>query len=187
MTVPFTAVVLDSFGATLNSAGPADRRLLVQCVDGADGHSRGRCGRRVGVVLPLVIGGLLAVSGAGANGVAPRGLDSLRVTRVDPASYRGSSDDGLRQACAQWRLSEEQVRQFFLLSDEYDDEPYSRFYQIPCSISGDLEVNGTSWTFVIGGGATATWERHGDTRHWGCSAEACASMVLLPTDGMNPE
>lgn len=76
---------------------------------------------------------------------------------------------------------------FFRLSERYDESPYSQFYQLPCSISGELQAEGKTWQFTINGGATATWNHQGVTRYWGCSAKACEALVLMPTDMMNPE
>lgn len=117
------------------------------------------------------------------------GEDSQRVSALQVADpvYSGSSDAPLQSACSQWRLSPEQVEQFFNLSSPYPGSPYSSFYQVPCSISGSLEAEGRVWTFEINGGATATWHAGEEVRYWGCSAEACDDLVLLPTDLMQPD
>lgn len=110
----------------------------------------------------------------------------VRVTYVSSASYKGSFGDALESACANWRLSAQQVERFFQLSERYDEPQYRSFYQIPCSISGKLDAEGKSWDFVIGGGATATWTDGKEIRHWGCAAKACLPLALMPYDGMNP-
>lgn len=112
---------------------------------------------------------------------------ALRVTRVDASRYEGNRGGTLEEACTNWRLSPVQVARFFRLSQHYQEDPYNAFYQLPCSISGELEAEGKVWRFQINGGATATWTSGEDERHWGCSAKACESLVLLPTDGMNPD
>lgn len=80
-----------------------------------------------------------------------------------------------------------QVRAFFQLSDGYPEAPYNRFYQVGCGISGKLRADGRNWTFSINGGGTATWQDGTAVRHFGCSAPGCASLLLLPTDGMEPD
>ena len=76
---------------------------------------------------------------------------------------------------------------FFELSERYAESPYSAFYQVPCSISGKIEVEGKTWNFVIGGGGAASWSRGNEIRYFGCSAQACGPLVLMPTDLMDPE
>ena len=112
---------------------------------------------------------------------------SPQVLEVAAAEYTGRTGDPLEAACRNWRLSSEQVAEFFRLSERYEQSPYAGFYQVPCSISGKLRSEGVAWDFTIGGGATATWTHDEQTRHFGCSAEACAPLVLLPSDGMDPE
>lgn len=131
---------------------------------------------------------LLSMSFAAMCTAVPAGADpSMMVKHVSDAQYEGPPGDALESACRQWRLSPQQVESFFRHSDEYADLPYAGFYQIPCSISGVLVSGGVEWDFTIGGGATAAWRHGEDVRHWGCSATACAALVLMPTDSMNPE
>lgn len=101
--------------------------------------------------------------------------------------YVGAPHDVLQGACQAWRLSAPQVERFFQLSEQYSANPYSGFYQIPCSVSGQLHAEGKTWTFEINGGATATWRAEGETRYWGCSVEECGPLVLMPTDFMAPD
>ncbi|MEN1929674.1 hypothetical protein WCE37_11875 [Luteimonas sp. MJ250] len=118
---------------------------------------------------------------------SPKPPRSPEVIQVADAEYGGTAGDPLEAACGDWRLSGQQVAEFFQLSRQYEQLPYSEFYQLPCSISGKLRSEGGTWDFVIGGGGTATWSRGGQTRYFGCSAEACAPLVLLHTDLMDPE
>ena len=74
-----------------------------------------------------------------------------------------------------------------MLSERYEESPYGRFYQVPCSIPGELEAQGRAWNFQINGGATATWRSGDETRYWGCSDAQCADLVLLETDLMAPD
>lgn len=101
--------------------------------------------------------------------------------------YAGGKDAALQDACSAWHLSATQVERFFQLSESYPSSPYSSFYQVPCSISGELRAEAKTWEFTINGGATATWRTEGETRYWGCSAKACEPLVVLPTDFMDPE
>lgn len=110
-----------------------------------------------------------------------------KVTQVGSARYEGTAGSDEEKACRDWRLTAQEVENFFRLSERYDENPYSQFYQIPCSISGKLNAGEKSWDFVIGGGATATWTDGKETRYWGCAAKACAPLVLMPYDGMNPD
>lgn len=116
----------------------------------------------------------------------PEPSAALNVTKVTPARYEGPVGDAMEQACGDWRLTAQQVERFFQISNRYKESPYSRFYQVPCAITGELEAEGQAWKFTINGGATATWQRNGATRYWGCSAKACEPLVLMPTDFMNP-
>lgn len=111
----------------------------------------------------------------------------IQVLEIGRARYLGSPDAPQQQACASWKLSPQQVLQFFRRSSSYSNNPYSSFYQVPCSISGSLEAEGRVWTFEINGGATAIWHAGDEVRYWGCSAEACDDLVLLPTDLMQPD
>lgn len=90
-------------------------------------------------------------------------------------------------ACMEWRLVPTQVERFFKLSDRYEESPYSAFYHVPCSISGELQAEGHSWSFQINGGATAIWTSGEETRYWGCSDEQCADLVIFATDLMDPD
>lgn len=111
----------------------------------------------------------------------------LRVLDVSPADYFGTEGQSLEEACRNWVLSPQQVEHFFLLSDTYDERPYSRFYQVDCGISGHLHAEGRRWSFSINGGGTATLQADSVTRHFGCSAVDCAPFLLLPGDGMEPD
>lgn len=86
-----------------------------------------------------------------------------------------------------WHLAPSQAERFFKISERYEESPYEAFYQVPCSISGELQVERSSWDFQINGGATAIWTSGDETRYWGCSDEQCADLVLLPTDLMDPD
>lgn len=115
------------------------------------------------------------------------GAKGPRIVAVAGAEYSGPSGDALETACRNWRLSDRDVARFFELSERYEESPYSAFYQVPCSISGRIEAEGEAWEFVIDGGGTAIWSHENETRYFGCSAQACESLVLMPTDLMNPE
>ena len=110
-----------------------------------------------------------------------------RITGLAPANYSGAVADPLQDACQAWGLSAQQVERFFQLSEPYPSSPYSGFYQLPCSVSGELQAEGKAWTFEINGGATATWRAEDETRYWGCNVEECEPLVLMPTDSMNPD
>lgn len=109
---------------------------------------------------------------------------TVGVIKVGAAQYSGGLEDPLHEACRKWTLTPAQVERFFAISKTYSETPYSEFYQLPCAISGELSVEGRTWAFEINGGGTATWTGDGEVRHWGCSAEACETLLLLPTDGM---
>ncbi|WP_152597748.1 hypothetical protein [Novilysobacter arseniciresistens] len=131
--------------------------------------------------------GLLLASGlavACAPVTAPE-APQVVVERVDAPRYSGSSSDPLESACNGWRLSPAQVKEFFRHSSAFDAPPLGEFYQVPCSISGALRVDGERWEFVIDGGATATWRNDKRARYWGCKARRCEALVLLPYDGMS--
>ncbi|GAA3914464.1 hypothetical protein [Luteimonas lutimaris] len=113
--------------------------------------------------------------------------ERVRIIDVGEPRYGGEPGDPLEAACHEWRLSAQQVAEFFRLGQQYEQPPYAGFYQLPCSISGKLRSEGVTWDFTIGGGGTATWSNGGQARHFGCSVEACEPLVLLPADGMDPQ
>lgn len=76
------------------------------------------------------------------------------------------------------------MEHFFALSREYGENPYQEFYQMNCSISGELQSSGVTWSFKIDGGGTAAWRSGHTVRYWGCSAQDCEPLVILLTDGM---
>lgn len=137
-------------------------------------------------VLALTLAGASCGHAQSTEGASPV-PSSPEVIEVAVAEYTGEAGDPLETACRDWRLGKDEVAEFFRLSQRYEQSPYSAFYQLPCSISGRLRSEGVAWDFTIDGGATATWSHDGQTRHFGCSAEACAPLVLLPSDGMDPE
>lgn len=110
---------------------------------------------------------------------------TVRITSIGSAIYNGkhAADDEAR--CKRWRLSGKQAVQFFQLCKRYEENPYSRFYQASCAISGELIAEGKIWRFEIDGGGTATWQHEGEVRHWGCSAPSCEPLVMLLTDFMD--
>lgn len=117
----------------------------------------------------------------------PSSDQAVHVTRVGAAHYEGTISGAEEAACRQWRLSASQVERFFRLSELYEDSPYREFYQIPCSISGELQAQGRVWEFRINGGATSIWASGEEVRYWGCRDEQCRELVLLATDLMDPD
>lgn len=137
---------------------------------------------------------MMMILGSGScrrDSLPPEPSSALRVTKVASAKLhavaRDEKDQSIVQACRSWALTEAQVESFFKLSKEYEDEPYSLFYQVPCSISGELQIDRQTWQFSINGGATATWSRESVTRHWGCSVAECEPLVMMATDFMGPD
>ena|GEM_PF-4274530 len=66
----------------------------------------------------------------------------INIISVNPVHITEDiSDPALQMACQYWNLSAEQVKQFFLLSDKMDTNPYQAFYQLPCSINGKLKAD----------------------------------------------
>jgi hypothetical protein len=117
------------------------------------------------------------------------------VTRVGTARYTPPADgvrgdESLKRACADWKLDEAQVARFFALSREYAEhespQRYARFYDLPCTIEGQLKADGRSWAFRINAASTATWESGDRIRSWGCSASGCVPLVLMMPDDQAP-
>lgn len=131
---------------------------------------------------------LVAMTLAACQSASPRppSDQEVRVTRVAASQYEGVAGGSEKAACDGWHLGTLQIEQFFKLSEQYEESPYDAFYQVPCSISGELQAEGRSWDFQINGGATAIWVSGEDTRYWGCSDEQCANLVILATDRMDP-
>lgn len=111
----------------------------------------------------------------------------VRVLEVSAGDYFGPEGRPLEQACRNWALSPRQVEHFFLLSDTYKERPYNAFYHVECGISGQLHAEGRQWAFSINGGGTATWQSENTIRHFGCAASGCTPLLLLPSDGMEPD
>lgn len=107
-----------------------------------------------------------------------------QVIRVGSSVYTGRAGADEEAWCKDWRLTKAQVEQFFRLSKHYDENPYSLFYQVSCSIPGELQAEGRTWKFAIEGGGTATWDNAGTTRYWGCGSKECEPLVILLTDFM---
>ncbi|MEZ0471143.1 hypothetical protein [Luteimonas salinilitoris] len=149
-------------------------------------RSFGAASRRRSLLVFAAASLLASACGSQLSAVQSGDGAAMRVVRVDPSEYQGEAGDPLEDACRGWKLTNGQVERFFRLSDRYDDNPYGEFYQVPCSISGEIEADGKTWQFVIGGGATATWHRDGETMEWGCRVTECGPLVLLPYDGMDP-
>ncbi|MEL1266367.1 hypothetical protein [Pseudoxanthomonas putridarboris] len=76
---------------------------------------------------------------------------SFEVIRVDAPQFQAGGDEALKPVCEDWRLSSEQVERFFSFSESYEQSPYGQFYQVPCSISGELRDEGKTWQFKING------------------------------------
>ncbi|MDR0183971.1 hypothetical protein P8609_13485 [Lysobacter sp. UC] len=108
----------------------------------------------------------------------------IEILSIKPSTYSGRGGTTEEQACKEWRLSKAQARRFFGLSKEYSANPYHAFYQLNCSITGQLKSGGKTWAFGIDGGGTATWRSGRTTRYWGCSTSRCEPLVILLTDGM---
>ena len=108
----------------------------------------------------------------------------IRIIAIASATYHGkrATDDETR--CKRWKLTPQQAVRFFQRSERYDENPYSRFYQTSCAISGELDAEGKRWRFEIDGGGSAIWRHEAEVRHWGCSAPSCEPLVMLLTDLM---
>ncbi|MFL5357753.1 hypothetical protein [Archangium sp.] len=114
----------------------------------------------------------------------------FEVKEVRPSKFQvsegGGKDEALIAECAKWKLTKEQARRFFQISNSYKENPYSEFYQLPCSIEGVVQAEGRTWEFTINAGATAVWRSGKEVRYFGCSAPACEPLVLMMPDGMEP-
>lgn len=128
----------------------------------------------------LLMGSLLSCSNAFASSLDHAALD----IRVSAASYTGKAGDMLESACAAWSLTPSQVQDVFALSDSFQTSPYSSFYQLPCSISGDASIEGRRWQFVINGGGEVTLSNGDDVRYLGCRDKRGEPYTLLLTDDM---
>lgn len=141
------------------------------------------------LVMACACAGIAACTSADQRvGTATAATGGIEVLSVDAARYTGTADDpALERACHEWQLTPTQVMRFFRLATEHDDAPYSGFYQVSCAVNGELRAAQHDWSFSIGGGGTAVWRSGEEIRHWGCSAAECAPLVLMPSDGFDPE
>ena len=90
-------------------------------------------------------------------------------------------------AFSAWHLDKAQVAQFFASSRRYQESMPHAFYDLPCTISGTLTADGKRWGFTINAGGTAVWRNGSEQRYWGCNVTACETLVLLTSDGMDPD
>ncbi|MNM29872.1 hypothetical protein D3C81_404200 [compost metagenome] len=104
--------------------------------------------------------------------------------RVSAATYAGKTGDMLESQCSAWSLTPGQVQELFALSESYQESPYSQFYQLPCSISGEATLEGRLWHFVINGGGIVTLSNGGEAKYLGCRDKRCEPYILLLTDDM---
>lgn len=147
--------------------------------------TRHRHGVRPAAALLLgAVAMLTACAGTPATQPAP---GTMRVLDVERPRYHGAVGDPLEKACDAWALSPSQVETFFALAMAYPDRPYTQFYQVGCSLSGRVHRDGREWRFAINGGGTATLQAGDTLRHFGCSAPGCEALLLLPSDGMEPD
>ncbi|TBV72286.1 hypothetical protein EYC45_15950 [Pseudoxanthomonas winnipegensis] len=122
------------------------------------------------------------------TGAAPAaaGSDNVQVLSVGTSVYvpdaGRAADPGLEAACKAWKLDREGVARFFGASREYPDGTGDAFYALPCTISGQLQADGKTWSYAINAAATATWTRGNVVRTFGCSASACTPLVLMMPD-----
>ncbi|MFD1261484.1 hypothetical protein [Entomomonas asaccharolytica] len=115
----------------------------------------------------------------------------IEVTQVNPVTitykkHPQPSDEAMYQACQEWNLTAEQVREFFMLSKHYKESPYNLFYQLPCSITGELQLEDQTWQFTIDAGATGKWQNTNTVLYFGCTDNNCEPLVLMMPDNMNP-
>lgn len=147
---------------------------------------RNHCRLRPAATVALLIPTLLATACTDRL-TDPSATHSPDILEVAAPEYHGAAGHPLEAACRVWQLSPSQGQAFFRLAESYQDSPYNRFYQVGCGISGRLQAEGRHWHFAINGGGIATWRDGDTTRHFGCSARECEALLLLPTDGMEPD
>lgn len=114
-------------------------------------------------------------------------IEKFNSVTIDNSSFFKENDQAILQACKNWQLNKQQVKHFFEQSDSYTDYPYTEYYQVPCKITGTLKSQGKIWPFTIDGGATGKWRNQQTTKYFGCKKSACESLVIMPTDNVNPE
>jgi len=109
-------------------------------------------------------------------------VQSVGASVYAPGSGR-TPDAGLEASCKAWKLDPAGVARFFAASREYPDGLQDAFYALPCTISGQLQSQGQTWEYQINAASTATWTRGDVVRTFGCSEQACTSLVLMMPDG----
>lgn len=124
-----------------------------------------------------------------AGSKSPSDIQVIRIHggKMDPGSMSDPNEAIVANECKAWKLKPQQAAEFFRLAKEYPpDAPVGvnhDFYQLPCSIEGQLIAPDGAWNFRINGAATATWSRGDKVRIWGCNDPACKPLVLLMPDG----
>jgi len=98
------------------------------------------------------------------------------------AAFKAGFIKGMEAACRAWKLDKAGVARVFAASREYDHGLQDGFYALPCTISGQLPAQDKIWTYRINAASTATWTSADLVRTFGCSANACKSLVLMMPD-----
>ncbi|MDP4008035.1 MAG: hypothetical protein Q8P68_02475 [Candidatus Peregrinibacteria bacterium] len=114
-----------------------------------------------------------------------RGINILSVDRVQVTEEINNS--ALLEACMNWQLSKEDVKEIFNNARQISEMEKTRsYYSIPCEISGGLERDGVPFSFEINGGATIMLISQNKTHtYYGCSAILCEPYFLIMPDGMS--
>ena len=133
---------------------------------------------------------LLSLSACSSHPHRPdEGNTALQVVSTSPAQLLEnpeSGGNGFADACKAWQLNRGQVAQFFAAATQYPELPHRSFDHLPCEITGTLTADGQRWQYRINAAGTATWTGDGPTRYFGCSAPACAPLVLSMPDNGEP-
>ncbi|WP_407352148.1 hypothetical protein [Luteimonas sp. R10] len=91
--------------------------------------------------------------------------------------------------CKDWDLDAESAATFFLMSTRITPREYHHdFDTAPCRVGGVVRYDGMDWRFQINGAAKGMWTHDAETIYFGCTQEACSSLVMwehVPIDSVD--
>lgn len=90
-----------------------------------------------------------------------------------------SGEDDLTRTCRSWKLTESDVRQFFVNAVPISQADLHDFYYVlPCEYSGTMKIDGVQYEFAINGGAHGEIRKtfgRGELAMYGCRVR-CAKL-----------
>lgn len=107
-------------------------------------------------------------------------IHDFQITEVTGVEIEPASSAAEYSAqCEDWALDAEAAAAFFAMSTRITPREYHHdFDTAPCRVSGVARYAGMDWRFQINGAAKGAWTRGAETIYFGCTQDACSSLVL---------